>query len=78
MSTGESHCEVHVAVAFFRCTTGVCAAAGTSLKALLGVEDFQAWGELDTACFQYKSESLSSIFEQLRRELYSKGNECPG
>lgn len=51
------------------------AAGMTSYTAVFEVEAFQAWGELDTACFQEEPENLSSRLDQLPEQLYTRGKD---
>ena len=73
MATGDADWDEHIALACFRYNTGVCAATGmTPYKAVFGVDAFEAWGEVDRACFDDEPDSLAERLSLLHKELLSK------
>lgn len=42
---------------------------------MLGVEAFQAWIEVNAACFNEESEDLASHLELLYRQFYDRGRQ---
>ena len=74
MATGDADWDEHMALACFRYNTGICAATGmTPYKAEFGIDAFEAWGEVDRACFDDEPEIIAQRLALLHRQLLSKG-----
>ena len=74
MAAGDADWDENIALACFRYNTGISAATGmTPYKAVFEIDAFEAWGEVDRACFDDEPESLAQRLALLQRQLLSKG-----
>lgn len=76
MVAGDSDWNGRVVLACFRYNTRVCAATGmASFEAVFGIETFQAWNDIDAACFDDKPDILAKRLALLHRQIYSRSRE---
>ena len=74
MTTGDSDCDEHVALACLRYNTSSHTATGmTPFEAMFGIHAFEAWGEVDLEGVEEESEDLPKRLVTLHKTMLSRG-----